>query len=154
MKDLFMGIIFVTLFFVLLNFCFSVAEESQNIKNLETIITELQNQINLLKKSNYNKVTLSAYHPQSKGINSDKSPHTTATMKKPIAGYTLALSKELVDQGWLGQKIYIDGWGIGQATDRMDTSVKGKQIDICSPNLKHAKDFGIKKDVLAIVLVD
>lgn len=95
---------------------------------------------------------VSAYHPKSKGINSDKDPNRTATMKRPIAGYTLAISNELFDLGWLGKKIYIDGWGIGKATDRMDKSVKGKQIDICAPTLKWAKHFGIKKDILAVIL--
>jgi len=52
----------------------------------------------------------------------------------------------------LGKKIYIDGWGVGRATDRMGKSIEGKHIDICAPSLKRAKKFGVKKDVLSIVL--
>ena len=103
-------------------------------------------------QSDYQIVTVTAYHPKSKGINSDAHPNKTALMKKPISGYTLAVSTELVELGWLGKKIYIDGWGVGRATDRMGKSVKGKRIDICAPSLKRAKKFGIKKNVLSIVL--
>lgn len=152
MKDIFKAVLFVLLLFVLWSFCFDITETTQNVKLLEIKTEELQNQVNLLKTSNYHKVTLSGYHPQSRGINSDKSPNTTATMKKPVAGYTLALSQELVSQGWLGQQIYIEGWGIGKATDRMHSKVKGKRIDICMGSLKQAKEFGIKENVLAIVL--
>ena len=103
-------------------------------------------------QSDYQIVTVTAYHPKSKGINSDAHPNKTALMRKPISGYTLAVSTELVELGWLGKKIYIDGWGVGRATDRMGRSVKGKRIDICAPSLKRAKKFGVKKDVLSIVL--
>jgi len=103
-------------------------------------------------QSDYQIVTVTAYHPNSRGINSDAHPNKTALMKKPISGYTLAVSTELVELGWLGKKIYIDGWGVGRATDRMGKSVKGKRIDICAPSLKRAKKFGIKKNVLSIVL--
>jgi 3D (Asp-Asp-Asp) domain-containing protein len=97
-------------------------------------------------------VTISAYHPPSRGINSDKDPSRTATMTRPIAGRTIAISTELVELGWLGKKIYINGHGVYYAESRMEINVKGKRIDICAPTLKWAKKFGIKKDVLAIVL--
>ena len=108
--------------------------------------------IKVILTSGCQEVTLSAYHPKSRGINSDKNPNKTALMKKPIAGYTLAISNELFELGWLGKKIYIDGWGVGKATDRMSHTVKGKQIDICAPSLKVAKNFGIKNDVMAVIL--
>ena len=103
-------------------------------------------------QSDYQAITVTAYHPNSRGINSDAHPNKTALMRKPISGYTLAVSTELVELGWLGKKIYIDGWGVGRATDRMGRSIKGKRIDICAPSLKVAKRFGVKKDVLSIVL--
>ena len=103
-------------------------------------------------QSDYQIVTVTAYHPKSRGINSDAYPNRTALMREPISGYTLAVSTELVKLGWLGKKIYIDGWGVGHATDRMGKSVKGKRIDVCSPSLKAAKKFGVRKDVLSIVL--
>jgi len=97
-------------------------------------------------------VKVSAYHPGSGGINSDGNPHKTALMKKPISGYTVAISDELFKLGWLGKKLYIDGIGVRQADDRMGKSVKGKQIDLCFPDLKSAKKFGIRENVLTVVL--
>ena len=102
--------------------------------------------------SKYQMVTVTAYHPPSKGINSDKNPKRTATMKRPISGYTLAVSDELFYLGWLDRKIYVDGWGVGKATDRMKSTIQGKRIDVCSPSLKYAKKFGIRKNILAVVL--
>lgn len=124
------------------------------ISNLEKRVAELENYIEM-GSINYThqKVTVTAYHPKSKGINSDRNPARTATMKRPIAGYTLAISDELFRLGWLGKKIYIDGWGVGRATDRMGVSMKGKCIDICFPSLKSAKKFGIKRGVLAVLLL-
>ena len=144
--------------FILLFVPSLVNSTSENIEmrltNLEKRITELENYIEM-GSINYThqKVTVTAYHPNSKGINSDQNPARTATMKRPIAGYTLAISDELFRLGWLGKKIYIDGWGVGRATDRMSTSVKGKHIDICFPNLKTAKKFGIKRGILAVLLL-
>jgi len=124
------------------------------ISNLEKRITELETYIEM-GSINYThqKVTVTAYHPNSKGINSDRNPARTATMKRPIAGYTLAISDELFHLGWLGKKIYIDGWGVGRATDRMSASIKGKCIDICFPSLKSAKKFGIRRGILAVLLL-
>lgn len=97
-------------------------------------------------------VDISAYHPRSKGINSDSNPYRTATMTKPIPGWTCAISDELFNLGWLGKTIYIDGVGIRKANDRMGKSIAGKQIDLCMPNLQAALKFGKRKDSMAIVL--
>ena len=134
-------------------FIFIDAQDNLRVttKQLTKISKEIQEIKNLLEADNQI-VTLSAYHPKSRGINSDRDPSRTATMKRPVPGYTLAISDELFDLGWLGKKIYINGWGVGKATDRMGNSVKGKQIDICAPSLILAEKFGIKTDVQAIVL--
>ena len=134
---------------------FIFIDAQDNLRVITKQLTEISNEIqeikNLLEADNQI-VTLSAYHPKSKGINSDRNPGRTATMKRPVPGYTLAISDELFNLGWLGKKIYINGWGVGKATDRMGNSVKGKQIDICAPSLILAEKFGIKTDVQAIVL--
>jgi len=116
----------------------SIYEEIKTIR----VLIEADNQI----------VSVTAYHPRSRGINSDSNPAKTALMKKPIAGYTCAISDELFELGWLGKKIYIDGVGVRKATDRMSKTIKHKQIDICAPSLKVAKNFGIKKNVRAIII--
>ena len=150
--------IFFLLAFILLFIPSLVNSNSDDVAirlaNLEKRITELETYIEM-GSINYThqKVTVTAYHPNSKGINSDRNPARTATMKRPIAGYTLAISNELFRLGWLNKKIYIDGWGVGRATDRMSTSVKGKHIDICFPSLKTARTFGIKRGILAVLLL-
>ena len=98
-------------------------------------------------------VTVTYYHPASKGINSDSDPGNTATMNKPIAGYTVALSTELVELGWLGQRVYIEGKGMFRATDRMNTSLKGKRIDICIGSKEAAIKKGIKRDVFSCIIL-
>ena len=142
-------------FIILLIFntsCFSQDLESR-VLLLEQRIMELEIYVELYNINyTHQKVTVTAYHPSSRGINSDVNPNKTATMRKPISGYTLAISDELFNIGWLNKKIYIDGWGVGKATDRMGASVKGKHIDICFPTLKTAKKFGIRRDVLAVLL--
>lgn len=81
------------------------------------------------------KVRITFYAPSLKGINSDSNPKKTATMTKPIPGRTCAISRDLVNAGWLGRKIYIPGIGIRYTSDIIGESVNGKvitkQIDIC-----------------------
>lgn len=141
-----------------------VGRQTEGVPNFKEIVVEQLASINdnLIKiqkqiekptpPSKISKVTLTAYHPNSRGTNSDKNPRKTATMKRPLPGKTLAISTELFSLGWLNKQIYIDGWGVGKATDRMKSTVKGKRIDICFPTLKSAKEFGIKNDVLAVIL--
>ena len=122
------------------------------MKDLEKRIYELEVYMEMYTNYTHQRVTITAYHPKSMGINSDKDPNKTATMRKPISGYTLAISTELFNMGWLNKRIYIDGWGVGKATDRMGLSIIGKHIDICFPTLKAAKNFGVKRNILAVLL--
>lgn len=116
---------------------------------LRSIILSKERKLDTIEKAN---VTLTGYHPWSNGINSDGYPQTTATMTVPIAGWTCAISSELVDRGWLGKKIYIDGIGVFKAEDRMNCNLRGFRIDLCLGSLEQALNFGKKKNVLAINL--
>ena len=136
---------------------FNTSAQSQDIESRVKYLERRMNELEMYMETfniNYThqKITVTAYHPNSKGINSDKNPSRTATMKRPIPGYTLAISTELFNLGWLNKKIYINGWGVGKATDRMGASIEGRHIDICFPSLKAAKKFGVKRDVLAVLL--
>lgn len=148
-------IIFLIVFFLITDM-YKMA--SQIITNQAVIVVALSNisqdlqEIKTAIEADYQTVILTAYHPKSRGINSDSNPNKTALMKKPIAGYTCAVSDELLRLGWIGKKIYLDGYGVWEATDKMKKSVKGKRIDLCAPSLKYAKEFGVEKNVLAIVL--
>lgn len=97
-------------------------------------------------------VKISFYHPAFRGINSDSDHKHTATMTKPVVGWTVAVSDELFYDGWLGLKIYLDGFGVFKTKDRMDSSVGGKQIDICVASKEIADRLGIKNDVIAVKL--
>ena len=104
-------------------------------------------------------IKITFYAPKLRGINSDKNPNRTALMKKPISGWTCAISRDLMELGWLGKKIYIDGIGIRYASDLMAKTYKGKkitkQIDLCVGK----KDvFGLSKklgkNIRFVCLVD
>ena len=97
-------------------------------------------------------VTVSFYHPESKGINSDSDHTNTATMTRPVVGRTVAISEELFNLGWLGNKIYVDGFGVFLAEDRMGSSIEGKCIDICVSSEKRAFQLGKKYDIIAVRL--
>jgi len=105
-----------------------------------------------INTNNFYQVKVTYYVPNLKGINSDSNPSKTAIMTKPIPGYTVALSSDLVEAGWLGQKIYIDGLGVFKAEDRMSRSIVGKHIDICVGDLKTALKLTPKYPKLAIKL--
>jgi len=138
----------------------SLSQEIQNLKRsvflyenkeiyLRSIIQSKERKLDAIEKAN---VTLTGYHPWSNGINSDSDPQTTATMTIPVAGWTCAISSELVNKGWLGKKIYIEGIGVFKAEDRMNRNLSGLRIDVCLESQQKALDFGKKNDVLAINL--
>lgn len=145
------------LFIISFIFLFSAVAGSQDIesrlKYLEERVSELEMYTETYNVNyTHQRITVTAYHPTSRGINSDSNPSRTAIMRKPISGYTLAISTDLFNMGWFNKRIYIDGWGVGKSTDRMGISIKGKQIDICFPTLKAAKKFGIRYNILAVLL--
>jgi len=122
------------------------------ISNQIETIMELETQLSQIQISQTQIVKISFYHPQSRGINSDNDHTKTATMTKPIVGRTIAISDELFNVGWLGAKIYINGFGIFKAEDRMSSSISGKQIDICVASRTRAMKLGIKKNIIAVKL--
>lgn len=134
---------------------------SSIISHQEKIVTMQKEVIQIQEKTIQNlsielgrkqSVTVSFYHPESRGINSDSDHTNTATMTKPVVGRTIAISDELFNLGWLGNKIYIDGFGVFLAEDRMGESIKGKCIDICVSSKKRAFQLGKKYDIVAIRL--
>jgi len=100
------------------------------------------------KKERVVKAIVTYYHPATGGINSDGYPDVTATGTKPMSGRTCAISTSLVKKGWLGRKIYVNGYGVYVAEDRMSVSLKGHRIDICAPTLKYALKGGSTPNVV------
>ena len=133
---------------------YNVVKEKQmleiKLKNSEKLVSHF------MEKSMVNKafrIKVTGYHPASGGTNSDSNPLMTATMTPHKAGRTCAISTELVEAGWLGKEIYIEGFGMMIANDRLNKNIKGKQIDLCKGTLEQALAVGVNLDVLA-TLVD
>ncbi len=128
-----------------------VKNKAHQITLLELENNALRFDLKLVTEVNTKDVTVTFYHPDSKGINSDSDPSKTATMTEPVAGRTVAISSELIEAGWLGSKIYIEGIGVFKAEDRMNTKLKGLRIDICVTSYKEAIKRG-KLKKLAVKL--
>ena len=126
----------------------ALLEHQLEIANIE--IAALHKQLEELSKV---KAIITWYHPDSGGINSDSDPEHTATMTKPTVGRTIAISTSLVKRGWLGKKIYINGYGVFVAESRMAVDLPGDRIDICAASKEIADNNGIKRNVLCSVLV-
>lgn len=65
---------------------------------------------------------------------------TTAIMDKPKAGWTCAVSRDLIH--WLGGQVYIEGIGIRKVNDLTDKKCHSPTIDIYVGNPKEASNFG------------
>lgn len=129
--------------------------------NYELEISMLREEIYILKNhfSRVRKVKVTFYSPELGGINCDSDPSKTATMQSPKIGLTCAISRNLIDSGWLGQKIYIQGIGIRIASDVMGKEVNGKiihdQIDIlcAAKDIRgEAKKLGNNTNILATII--
>ena len=102
-------------------------------------------------------VAISFYHPASRGINSDSDPTKTAIMRKPTVGKTVAISDQLLKEGWMGLRIYLDQYGVFVAEDKMGVDkdgkpIEGRRIDICVASEEEAFRRGIKHNVIAVKL--
>jgi len=148
MKQILEGAISVLFFFLLTSSTLFIWDISKEMK-LTRIALE---KIVKMEEAKFQIVTLSAYHPPTRGINSDKNPKRTALMRKPKPGWTAACSDELAEMGWMGKKVYLKGYGVWKIEDKMNKSVKGKRLDLCAPTLKLANKFGIESAVLAVIL--
>ena len=98
-------------------------------------------------KSRVVKVEASAYTLSKR--ETDGTPYVTATMKKPIAGKTCAVSRD--QRKYLMHKtILIPGLGVREVNDTMHPRYK-KSIDVVFASKKDAMKFG-RKDVTIVVL--
>lgn len=93
-------------------------------------------------------VTVTAYNPVEEQTDSD--PLIAASMRKVREG-TVAVSRDLFDQGWVfGKKIRIEGVGIFEINDLMNKRYS-KRIDIFMWDENQARSFG-KRDIRAALL--
>lgn len=80
---------------------------------------------------------VTAYTNRVKECNSDNK--RTAILEKPIAGWTCAVSQDLLH--WLGGRVYIKGVGVRRVNDLMNARYT-KSVDVYYGKVKDAKAFG------------
>lgn len=111
---------------------------------------KIKNEYETFIKVNYFvKITVTAYTNSVDETNSD--PHNTSLMEDPVPGWTCAVSRDL--SYLLGKKIYIERVGIRKVTDLMNKRFT-KRVDILVPNKQHAKEFGKKKNIKIVPLMN
>lgn len=93
---------------------------------------------------NYREVTVTQYHY--------RNPNPTAVLEKPVAGWTAAISRDLLHLGWMGKRIYLEGLGVFKVNDVMAESVEGCHVDIYAGSKDKAMKFGKRQSVAATVL--
>ena len=138
------------------NHMFNMFELKIDLENEKRLVDLLKTEIveMSLHESRVQKVKITFYSPELGGINSDSNPKKTAIMEDTIIGWTCAISRDLIELGWLGKKIYIKGIGIRMASDIMGKGIT-KQIDILvgkNDIKKEAKKLGKNTNILATIL--
>lgn len=124
--------------------------KNQNIDSKDQCINALKREnveINKkLKEMTSHSVTVTAYTARYQEC--DATPDKTALMSKVRPGIGAAVSRDLIHL--LGKKIYIEGVGVREVDDLMNSRWENK-IDILVGSLDYAREFGIK-DTKVVVL--
>lgn len=107
------------------------------ISTQEEYIAELEGRL----VDKYNRaVTLTAYTARSREC--DETPEVTAMMVRPRPGRTIAVSRDLFDDGWtFGRSVYIAGLGVFVVEDLMHRR-HTQRIDILMGSVHEARQFG------------
>ena len=120
-------------------FQIKINENKKEIQTLKLIINETSNIT--VKATAYNAV------PEQ----TDNEPDVNACRKYPRIG-RIAVSQDLFYKGWTcGKWISIQGLGIFQIDDVMHVR-KTDQVDVIMEKVKEAIDFGVKKNLNAVLL--
>lgn len=131
MKKNYLLFVLISILLVLQIYTIYSVQEIIAIQGRPTEITILQAPIKHLTGQ------VTAYTNRVKECNSDN--HRTATLEKPIAGWTCAVSQDLIH--WLGGRIYIKGIGVRQVNDLMNSRFE-QSVDIYMGKVSDAKAFG------------
>lgn len=108
-------------------------------KSLEKEIDYLRRKLDIYNEANSFKLRATAYTARVQETNED--PYNTAIMRKPVPGWTVAVSKDL--KRWLGKRVYIEGIGVRKVNDLMNSRFTN-HIDILKGNVSDARKFGVK----------
>jgi len=92
------------------------------------------------------RVKATAYTPSRKECG--RNHRKTATMKRPIPGHHVAVSRDL--RWMLGKRVRIKGVGVRQVEDLMNKKYR-RRIDIMMSSVRNAKEFGVQ-DVRMVII--
>jgi len=98
-------------------------------------------------KANTHYLRLSAYTARKEECNDDI--ENTAIMQRPKTGWTVAVSRDL--RGWLGKRVYIEGFGIRMVSDLMHPRYV-KSIDILVSEVSEAVGIGVRENVFVTLI--
>ncbi|TVR00108.1 MAG: hypothetical protein EA399_05035 [Desulfovibrionales bacterium] len=107
----------------------------------------LRQMVDTYRDANTHQLRLSAYTARPEECNEDVD--NTAIMQPPVPGWTVAVSRDL--KGWLGKRIYIEGFGVRLVNDLMNARY-AHAIDILVPDVPTAKQIGVRKNVLVTLV--
>ena len=80
----------------------------------------------------------------------DQDPGRTAIMAKPVPGWTAAVSRDLLGEGWVfGDRVWIEGVGVFEIADVMNAKWT-QRIDVLVGTKDQARKFGVLADVMAV----
>jgi 3D (Asp-Asp-Asp) domain-containing protein len=124
-------------------------QKSTIVTQSETIDSLIKQLDECLSLQTSKSVTLTAYTPTKRECDDD--PLIAASMK-PVRHGTVAVSKDLYNNGWrFGKKVYIEEHGVFTINDRMN-SRHNNCIDVFMWDQKKAKEFGVKTEIMALLL--
>ena len=80
----------------------------------------------------------------------DDDPKITASMKIIRPGKTVAVSRDLYQQGWtFGKRVWLEGYGEKEITDLMHERFK-KQVDLLVASKEAAKGINVDRQVVLL----
>lgn len=141
-----------------------IGDLSDDVTIKRNTIHMLEHTIDQLKKQQSKRVTVTFYCPSAGGINSEGDPNRTASGSRPKPGWTIAVSRNLIEEGFYGTQIDICDViprrfrGVHFSGDKMaPKDPKGRpivdRIDICVGKLSDIPKQGVFRDVLISKIV-
>lgn len=124
----------------------NVRQDRELVKAQREILI-LKALLNSYRKANTHHLRLTAYTARPEECNDDV--ENTAIMQSPIPEWTVAVSRDL--RGWLGKRIYIEGFGVRLVSDLMNARYT-KSIDLLVADLDEARRIGVKADVFVTLI--
>lgn len=120
---------------------------TSEVASLHDEIHTLRKMVHGYRDANTHQLRLSAYTARPEETNDDVD--NTAIMQDPVPGWTVAVSRDL--KGWLGKRVYIEGFGVRLVSDLMNTRFD-QAIDVLVPDVSTARGIGVQDNVLVTLV--